>query len=181
MERTRQQTLQRTMRTMRLAQWATIFAIAVGMGTQGAGAASTGVKAPAFDVVTLAGERYTHATMEGHPTLLVFWAPWCKVCQRELPALGEYSEREKPAQLRVLSIGFADTRERVESFVKAREATVTFPTAYDEDNRMARDYRINATPTFVLVDAQGQVVMIHRGGGLLGNVQFREFVSTLKG
>jgi thiol-disulfide isomerase/thioredoxin len=178
MERMRQQTLRRT---MSLAQWATIFAIAMGLWTQAAWAASTGVKAPAFDVVTLAGDRYTHATMEGHPTLLVFWAPWCKVCQKELPALGEYSEREKPAQLRVLSIGFADTRARVESFVKARDATFAFPTAYDEDNRMARDYRINATPTFVLVDAQGHIVMIHRGAGLLGNVQFREFVSTLNG
>ena len=178
MRRMRQQILRQA---VRLAQWAALVALAIGPATQPAGAASTDVKAPAFDVVTLAGERYTQAAMEGHPTLLVFWAPWCKVCQRELPALGEYAEREKPRPLRVLSIGFADTRERVESFVKSREATFAFPTAYDEDNRMARDYRINATPTFVLVDAQGHIVMIHRGAGLLGNVQFREFVSTLNG
>jgi thiol-disulfide isomerase/thioredoxin len=173
---------QKTMwRTMGLVQWVMIFAIALGVDVPAAGAAGTGVKAPDFSVKTLAGEPYTKATMDGHPTLLVFWAPWCKVCQRELPVLREYYQREKPAQLRVLSIGFADTRQRVDEFVKAQEATFVFPTAYDEDNRMAREYRINATPTFVLVDAQGLVVMIHRGAGLLGNVQFREFVSTLNG
>jgi len=165
----------------RLAQWATLMAIAVGPGAQAAGAAPTDVRAPAFDVVTLTGERYTQATMEGHPTLLVFWAPWCKVCQRELPVLGAYAGREKPGQLHILSIGFADTRERVESFVKARETAFVFPTVYDEDNQMARAYRIKATPTFVLVDAQGRIVLIHRGASLLDNVQFREFVSTLHG
>jgi thiol-disulfide isomerase/thioredoxin len=178
MVRTRQKTL---WQAKRLAPWVMIVAIGLGVDAPAAGAAGTGVKAPDFSVMTLAGERYTKATMDGHPTLLVFWAPWCKVCRQELPVLGEYVQREKPAQLRVLSIGFADTRERVDAFVKAREATFVFPTAYDEDNRMAREYRINATPTFVLVDAQGQVVMIHRGRGLLGNVQFREFVSTLNG
>jgi thiol-disulfide isomerase/thioredoxin len=166
---------------IRLVAWTMIAAIGLAIDAPVAGAASTGVNAPEFSVMTLAGERYTKATMDGHPTLLVFWAPWCKVCQQELPVLGDYVEREKPAQLRVLSIGFADTRERVNAFVKARKATFVFPTAYDEGNRMAREYRINATPTFVLVDAHGQVVMIHRGGGLLGNVEFREFVSALKG
>ena len=164
-----------------LAPWVIIVAIGLGVDAPAAGAAGTGVKAPEFNVTTLAGEQYTNATMDGHPTLLVFWAPWCKVCQQELPVLGEYVQREKPAPLRVLSIGFADTRERVDAFVKAREAAFVFPTAYDDGNRMARAYRINATPTFVLVDAHGQVVMIHRGAGLLGNVQFREFVSTLNG
>jgi hypothetical protein len=32
-----------------------------------------------------------------------------------------------------------------------------------------------------LLDAQGSIVLVHRGGGILQNVQFREFLSTLKG
>jgi thiol-disulfide isomerase/thioredoxin len=119
--------------------------------------------------------------LKGQPTLLAFWAPWCKVCQRELPVLAEFSQQEKPAHLRILSIGFADSRGNVEDFVKGRTALFVFPTAYDEGNQMARSYRINATPTFVLVDDRGYVVLVHRGGGLLQNVQFREFLSTLKG
>lgn len=146
-----------------------------------AAAQTRGISAPEFHVVTFSGETYTKAALDGRPTLFVFWAPWCKVCQRELPVLGEFYQTEKPVPLRVLSIGFADTRANVEAFVKARPTVFVFPTAYDEDNRMAQDYRITATPTFVLVDAQGQVVLVHRGGNLLQNVQFREFVSMLRG
>ncbi len=148
-------------------------------GPGDAGAAE--VPAPEFSVGTLAGDTYTSAMLKGQPTLLAFWAPWCKVCQRELPVLAEFSQHEKPAQLRILSIGFADSRGHVEDFVKAHSAVFVFPTAFDEGNQMARSYRINATPTFVLVNEQGYVVLVHRGGGLLQNVQFREFLSTLKG
>jgi thiol-disulfide isomerase/thioredoxin len=159
-----------------------LLALGVGLpGMQSSTAAAAGVvNAPEFRVVTLAGEPYTRATLEGHPTLLVFWAPWCKVCQRELPILGQFYRQEKPERLRVLSIGFADSRATVEQFVKGRPGTFVFPTAYDEENRMAQSYRINATPTFILVSEHGQIVLIHRGGGLLQNVQFREFLSTLK-
>lgn len=148
-------------------------------GPEDAGAAE--VPAPEFSVGTFAGETYTSAMLKGQPTLLAFWAPWCKVCQRELPVLAEFSQHEKPAQLRILSIGFADSRGNVEEFVKTRSAVFVFPTAFDDSNQMARSYRINATPTFVLVNDRGYVVLVHRGGGLLQNVQFREFLSTLKG
>jgi len=40
---------------------------------------------------------------------------------------------------------------------------------------------VTATPTYVLVDAQGRVVLIHRGGGLLQNGRFRELFPAVKG
>ena len=136
---------------------------------------------PSFELVTLGGEAYSDRSLQGQPTLLVFWAPWCNVCQRELPLLEQFYRQSRPAQLRVLSIGFADTRTNVEAFVKARPSVFVFPTAYDEDRWVANAFKINATPTYVVVDARGNIVLVHRGGGLLQSVQFREFLSTLNG
>ena len=144
-------------------------------------AAPAGSTAPAFELVTFTGESYSNESLKGRPTLLVFWAPWCKVCQRDLPLLGEFYHRERPAQLRVVSIGFADTRSNVEQFVRERSGTFVFPSAYDEDRWVAQAFKVNATPTYVLLDAQGSIVLVHRGGGVLQNFQFREFLSTLKG
>ncbi len=137
--------------------------------------------APAFEAVTFAGEAYSNDSLKGRPALLVFWAPWCKVCQRELPLLGEFYGRERPAQLHLISIGFADTRASVEQFIKEHPGRFVFPSAYDEDRWLAQTFKINATPTSVLLDAEGRIVLVHRGGGLLQNPHFREFLSELKG
>lgn len=150
-------------------------------GTAELQAAAAGTTAPAFELVTFSGETYSSHMQKGRPALLVFWAPWCKVCQRELPLLSEFYQRDKPAQLRVVSIGFADTRTNVERFVKERSETFVYPTAYDEDRWVAQAFKVNATPTYVLLDALGSVVLVHRGGEVLQNPQFREFLSTLKG
>jgi len=111
----------------------------------------------------------------------VFWAPWCKVCQQELPLFSQFTSKEKPAQLGVISIGFADSRGNVEGFVNAHPEAFAFPTAFDIDNDVAQAFKVTATPTLILLDGQGNIVLTHRGAGLLQNVQFREFLSTLKG
>ena len=142
-------------------------------------AANTAI--PSFELVTFAGEAWSDKSLQGRPTLLVFWAPWCNVCQKELPLIEQFYRHNKPAQLRVLSIGFADTRTNVEAFVNARPGVFVFPTGYDEDRWVANAFKVNATPTYVLVDARGTIALVHRGGGLLQNAQFREFLATLKG
>ncbi|HJT20678.1 MAG TPA: TlpA disulfide reductase family protein [Nitrospira sp.] len=144
-------------------------------------AAAVGAPVPAFELVTITGESYSKESLKGRPVLLVFWAPWCQVCQRDLPLLSEFYRHGRPEQLDVVSIGFADTRTNVERFVKERSGTFVYPTAYDEDRWVAQEFKVNATPTYVLVDAQGTIVLVHRGGGVLQNPQFREFISTVKG
>ena len=95
--------------------------------------------------------------------------------------LSRFSETEKPARLRILSVGFADNRVNVEDFVKTHPSAFAFPAAYDKGNEMAWAYRVTATPTTVLVNERGEVVLVHRGAGLLQNVQFQESLSELKG
>lgn len=144
-------------------------------------AAAPGVPAPAFELITFAGASYSNVSLKGRPMLLVFWAPWCNVCQRELPHLAEFYQQDKPGKLGVVSIGFADTRTNVERFVKERPETFVYPTAYDEDRWVAQAFKVNATPTYVLLDDQGSVVLVHRGGGVLQSPQFRELLSGMKG
>ena len=52
--------------------------------------------APAFDIVTLPGDSYSRDSLKGQPALLIFWAPWCQVCQRELPELAKFYQNDKP-------------------------------------------------------------------------------------
>ncbi|BCA53814.1 hypothetical protein W02_09540 [Nitrospira sp. KM1] len=143
-------------------------------------AAAVGQMAPAFEVVTFGGESYSTDSVKGRSTLLIFWAPWCQVCQRDLPLMREFYLHERPSELRVVSIGFADTRTNVERFVKERAGVFIFPSAYDEDRWVAQSFNINVTPTYVLLDVRGRIVLIHRGGGVLQNPQFRDFLAGIK-
>ena len=52
-------------------------------------ATAAGPSAPAFELVTLTGNSYSRDSLKG-PTLLVFWAPWCNVCQRELQQVTDF-------------------------------------------------------------------------------------------
>lgn len=158
-----------------------ILSMVVGHQAEPALLEATDSAIPSFELVTFGGEAYSDKSLQGQPTLLVFWAPWCNVCQRELPLLAKFYRESRPAQLRVLSIGFADTRTNVEAFVKVRSSVFVFPTAYDEDRWVANAFKINATPTYVLVDARGNIMLVHRGGGLLTSAQFHEFLSALNG
>lgn len=141
---------------------------------------STLTPSPEFELVTSTGDVISNATLRSRPALLVFWAPWCNVCRKELPEIANFYRRDKPEQLRVLSIGFADLRSNVETFVKARPEVFVFPTAYDEDRWVAQAFKVRVTPTYILLDADGQVALTHFGGGLLQNEQFQAFLRKLK-
>ena len=137
-------------------------------------------QAPDFDLVTSTGEVVSNITLRGRPALLVFWAPWCNVCRKELPEIAAFYGQKKPEQLRVLSIGFADFRNNVETFVKARPEVFVFPTAYDEDRWVAQAFQVRVTPTYVVLDQQGQIAMTHLGAGLLQNPQFQALLARMK-
>jgi len=142
---------------------------------------TVGTAAPAFKLVTITNNSVSNESLKGQPTLVMFWAPWCPVCRKELPILGQFYKTERPQNLRVVSVGFADQRENVLEYVKTNTETFVFPTAYDEDNRVAETFRINATPTFVLIDQKGVIVLIHRGGGINQNPEYQQFLKKLKG
>lgn len=144
------------------------------------GTAGPSVSAPEFQLRGLDGHTYSKASLQGHPTLLVFWAPWCRYCQRELPILAKFYQGNKPDQLQVFTIAFSDTRAHVEEYVASNPDTFVFPTAYDQDNAVAQAFGVNATPTFVVMDAQGELILAHRGAGINQNPQYQEFLRSLQ-
>ncbi|WP_454060795.1 TlpA family protein disulfide reductase [Candidatus Nitrospira salsa] len=138
------------------------------------------VKAPEFELVMLDGQRYSKDSLRGQPTLLVFWAPWCHFCQLELPLLAKFYRENKPDQLRILTIAFADTRANVEDYVKDNPETFVFPTAYDQEDQIAQKFGVSATPTFVVMNEHGDLTLAHFGARLNQNPQYQAFLESLR-
>ncbi|TKB80900.1 MAG: TlpA family protein disulfide reductase [Nitrospira sp.] len=158
----------------------TVAAVATCLSLMWSSAEGLSNTAPAFRLTTVRGEVYSTESLKGQPALLMFWAPWCHVCQGELPILAQFYLKQKPASLRVLAIGFADTRGHVEDYIKTNPGTFPFPTAYDAGDRVAGDFGVSATPTFVVLNAQGHIQVVHRGGGISQNPQYQAFLAALK-
>lgn len=162
----------------------TMLALALLFLTETAGkaeaAVAAGTPAPAFELVTFSGEVYNRDSVKGRPTMLIFWASWCPVCRRELPNVSHFMRKDKPAALRAISVGFSDLRGNIEAYVKAHPEAFAYPTAFDIDNDTAQAFRVTATPTFVLLDSQGTIVLVHRGAGVLQNPKFRDFLAGMK-
>ncbi len=142
--------------------------------------AASSVPAPEFQLQAFDGHIYSKASLAGRPTLLVFWAPWCRYCQMELPILAKFYQGNKPDQLQVLTIAFSDSLAHVEEYVTSNPDTFVYPTAYDRDNLVAQAFGVNVTPTFVVMDAQGELILAHRGAGINRIPQYQEFLNSLK-
>jgi thiol-disulfide isomerase/thioredoxin len=141
-------------------------------------AAASSDTAPDFSLTTLDGKTITKESLQGKPTLLMFWASWCGTCQHELPNVKALYE-QKSKGLQAVAIGFQDDEANIRGYVQAHQSTFVFPVAYDSRNQVATLFRARGTPTFVLLDARGRIVLVHSGGRILQNPAFQNFIATL--
>jgi len=135
-----------------------------------------GEVAPDFEVSSLEGDYFSSFNLEGEPALIMFWAPWCGVCRGELPKLAQFYHGDMPDELQVLAIGTSAPSSDVEQYVEENPGTFIFPTAYDANRTIAGDFGIRALPTYVLLDREGTVLLVHRGSGLMNNRQFHQLI-----
>ena len=142
-------------------------------------AAVSSEAAPDFSLTTLDGKTITKASLQGQPTLLMFWASWCGTCRHELPNVKTLYEQHKAKGFHAVAIGFRDEEANIRGYVQAHRSTFVFPAAYDVQNRVSTLFRARGTPTFVVLDAQGRIVLVHTGGGVLQNPAFQQFIQTL--
>ena len=113
--------------------------------------------APAFDLprVGVDGERVRLADFVGRPLVVNFWASWCVPCRKEMPALQATAERLE-GRVGFVGVNHQDGRTAATEFEE--EVGVTYPSAYDPNGGVARDFGVVGLPTTVLVDASGRIV-----------------------
>lgn len=136
-----------------------------------------GPKVPSFELRSLDGKIYTDQDLIGQPTLLMFWASWCHVCQGELPKVHGLQEQMKGEKFQILSIGFADPEANIRDYVASHPTHFNFPVLYDTGDRVASRFGVRSTPTFFLLNKDGEVEIPYRGGGLIEHPEFQAILS----
>jgi thiol-disulfide isomerase/thioredoxin len=93
------------------------------------------------------------ALADGKPHLLFFWATWCAPCKASIPELLAF---EGARDTQVIAIT-DEPSEQLDAFFKHYEGPFPATVATDELRRAFQAYGVSGTPSFVLVDAAGNV------------------------
>jgi peroxiredoxin len=116
-----------------------------------------GARAPGFTLPTVDGRKVALADQKGKVVLVYFWATWCGYCRKELPVAIEKVVRERQGQpFTVLAVSIEEPRDLVAAYVKG--AGVTSSVLLDADGAVAREYRVRATPTTIVIGRDGRLV-----------------------
>jgi thiol-disulfide isomerase/thioredoxin len=118
------------------------------------------VAAPEFRLASRAGGEIALSELRGQVVMINFWASWCGPCRAEFPALDEIYRKYQPMGFTMVGINVESDRADAERFLGMRP--VSFPIAFDPDNRVSGNYGVSAMPTTVLVDRQGRLRWQHR-------------------
>jgi cytochrome c biogenesis protein CcmG/thiol:disulfide interchange protein DsbE len=105
-------------------------------------------------------ERQVRA-LRGTPIVVNQWASWCGPCRFEFPFLRAAAERYR-GRVAFLGVNSNDSRSEAQAFL--RENPVPFPSFYDPDVKVAREFKGGfAWPTTAYYDRSGRVVNTHAG------------------
>jgi thiol-disulfide isomerase/thioredoxin len=114
---------------------------------------------PDFILPALVGTEKIDSTQLEGPYILNFWASWCPPCREEFPVIVE-AITDKTLSAPVFFINVFDSLREARSF--ARDFTaLTF--VVDTSDKLANQLGVTAIPTTIVVDEEGNVVLVHIG------------------
>jgi len=120
-------------------------------------AAEVGETAPDFTIATLDHGEFRLADYRGRePVYLVFWNTWCGYCVRKTPRYKALEEKFGD-KIRIIAVNttWHDSPEEMQSF-RDRYA-VNYDMAFDEGERLTRQFGVVAVPTEFIIDVDGRI------------------------
>ncbi len=123
-----------------------------------------GTAAPDFTLSTLEGKAYTLSSYKNkQPVLVEFFSPLCPHCQDSTTPMKEIVSAFD-GKLVILAINAADSPEHpAPSGPFIKEYGITYPILEKPERAFLNSYKLNAFPTFYLVDKDGNIAWSHIG------------------
>lgn len=123
-----------------------------------------GEPAPAFALPEIGpkgvlGARISLADLHGKVTVLDFWATWCGPCLRAMPALDALARGH--TDIAVVAVNLDDPV-AARALFEERGYKLTL---VEDDTAVSERYGVTTIPHTVVIDREGVVRKVHRGGG----------------
>ncbi|MEZ4220261.1 MAG: TlpA disulfide reductase family protein [Polyangiaceae bacterium] len=139
-----------------------VAALGVGLALVAKRPSGPPVGAPAadFDLASTDGTQVTLASLRGAPVVMEVFASWCSACRRSAPMLRDAATSQRKQPVHFLGIN-VDDDSRLAARVK-QAWQIPYPVLHD-DGSVAAKYKVQVLPTFVVLDAEGNVRHVSAG------------------
>lgn len=131
------------------------------LGLSSVQAESMNVPAPDFTLESRQGENLRLRDFRGEVVMLNFWASWCGPCRQEMPLMDELYEQYKDLGFTILAVNVDEDRGEAHRFLD--KVPVSYPILYDPESNVSEQYEVQAMPTTVMIDRDGNARFLHRG------------------
>ncbi|MBU2918184.1 TlpA family protein disulfide reductase [Psychrosphaera sp. F3M07] len=125
-------------------------------------ASESNEKASAFELPHLtSGIMTSLSDYKGKVVYVDFWASWCKPCKKSFPVLNEFHNKYKQQGFEVIAINLDEDKLNALAFLQQHK--VDYSVLYDEDAKVAQQYKVQAMPSAYFIDKKGIIRLVHKG------------------
>lgn len=117
--------------------------------------------APDFTLKSNNGSNLRLSEQRGNVVLINFWASWCGPCRQEMPLLEEIQKKYSRLGFTILGVNVDKDMAKADKIL--RDIPVTFPVLYDPTGDVSKLFDVDAMPTTIIVDRNGNMRFLHRG------------------
>lgn len=139
---------------------ASVFAL-LALASSGQAAVTLNKTAPDFTLKAKQGGNFRLSEHRGEVLFINFWASWCGPCRQEMPLLEELHQRYESAGFKVIGITIDEDTSEADALLA--KIPVSFPVLYDPKSDISRLFDVDAMPTSVVIDRNGNMRYLHRG------------------
>src|SRR5581483_1003170 len=121
-----------------------------------------GSPAPDITVSTLDGKTIQLSDFRGKPVMINFWASWCGPCTAEMKNIEAVYQKHTSDDFVILAVNQGENDDTIKGYGELWK--LHFRLVRDQNQDAGRRYKVQALPTTVFVDKNGNIHEIHIGG-----------------
>lgn len=140
----------------------------------GSGHPLEGEPAPTYAASSIWGDDASLQDRNGTVTLVFIWASWCTVCKADEPGLVDVYDDVVAGGFDLMAVSHETDRSRAQGYAESQEWP--FSAYWDPDANAV--FGTSYQPNYILVDAEGTVQWVHRGG--LGDAGLQKMQSAIE-
>ncbi|MBL4868978.1 MAG: TlpA family protein disulfide reductase [Pseudomonadales bacterium] len=118
-------------------------------------------KASDFSLMNKKGVKESLSDHLGEVVMVNFWASWCAPCRQEMPILEDLQKKYQRLGFTILGVNVEAESDKAREMLK--EIPVSLPVLFDTDNVVSELMGVDAMPTTILIDRNGNKRFLHRG------------------